>query len=149
VAAIKEGAMTRRFATALLFAFAAFAAQAIAADSAATYKEKDGWTIFSLSYADAANKAKSKYIAIIEAEGGRTIDYSKLRLSCGTYMTGSLREAEAGDKTTLKGKFEVSSNPYGIASLEVDLAKDGAYAPWEGLLVVDGVKVSAKDARGY
>lgn len=141
--------MTRRFATALLFAFAAIAAQASAADSTATFKEKDSWTIFELSYADASNKAKAKYIAIVEDDGGKTIGYSKLRLSCGTYMTGSLREAEAGGKTTLKGAFEVSSNPYGIASLEVDLAKDGVYAPWEGFLVVDGVKVSAKDARGY
>lgn len=141
--------MTRRIVAALLLACAAFAAQALAAESKATYKEKDGWTIFDLNYADASNKAKEKYIAIARDEGGRTIAYSKLRLSCGTYMTGSLREAEAGGKTTLKGEFEVSGNPYGIASLEVDLARDGVKAPWEGFLVVDGAKVSVKDARGY
>ena len=141
--------MTRRFATLLLFACASIATQALAAESAATAKEEDGWTIFNMSYEDASIKAKAKYISIVADEGGRTIGYSKLRLSCGTYMTGSLREAGAGGKTTLKGKFEVGSNPYGIASLEVDLARDGVKAPWEGLLIVDGVKVSAKDARGY
>jgi hypothetical protein len=147
--AIKEGIMERNLAAILLFACAVFGAQAIAAESAATEKEKDGWTIFDLSYQDASIKAKAKYIAIVEDEGGRSIEYSKLRLSCGTYMTGSLREAKVGGKTTLKGTFEVSSNPYGIKILEVDLAKESVNAPWAGFLVVDGVKVSAEDARGF
>lgn len=141
--------MMRAIAAVLLFACAALGARALAAESAATEKEKDGWTIFSLSYQDASFKAKAKYITIVGDESGRTISYSKLRLSCGTYMTGTLGESVSGGKTSLKGSFAVSGNPYGIASLEVDLSRTSDKAPWDGFIVVDGVKVSAKDARGF
>ena len=119
-----------------------------AADAKATDKEQDGWTIFNLSYNDASNARKGKYIAIAQDEGGRTINYNDLRLSCGTYMNGSLKESVAEGIIKLKGAFAVSSNPYGITSLEVDLSRDSEKKPWDGKLVVDGVAVDAKDARG-
>jgi hypothetical protein len=120
-----------------------------AAESKATAKEKDGWTIFDLSYNDASNASKGKYVAIVEDESGRTLTYTKLRLLCGTYMDGSLKENVADGVIRLEGKFAVSSNPYDITSLEVDLSRASKNKPWNGTLVVDGIIVDAKDARGF
>ena len=120
-----------------------------AAESKATGKEKDGWTIFNLSYNDASNARKGKYIAIVKDEGGRTLNYTKLQLSCGTYMDGSLKESVVDGVIRLQGTFAVSSNPYGITSLDVDLSRASVAKPWDGKLVVDGIRVDVKDARGY
>jgi len=127
----------------------AAAAGLSAAKPKVTGKEKDGWTIFSLSYADASNARMGPFIKIADEEGARTIDYAGLRLSCGTFMSGSLREWVADGAVRLQGKFDVASNPYGITSQEVDLSRASEDKPWGGKLVVDGISVDAKDARGY
>jgi hypothetical protein len=120
-----------------------------AVESKASEKEKDGWTIFSLSYNDASNARKGKFIEVVKDESARTITYSKLRLSCGTYMSGSLREGFVDGVISLRGKFAVSSNPYGITSLEIDLSRVSEDKPWDGMLIVDGISVDVKDARGF
>jgi hypothetical protein len=132
----------------LLLGIAAIAGLS-AAGSKATDKERDGWTIFNLSYNDAANARKGKYIAIVKDESGRALNYTKLRLSCGTYMDGSLKESVVDGIISLKGKLAVSSNPYGITSLEVDLSRASEDKPWNGTLIVDGISVDVKDARGF
>jgi hypothetical protein len=120
-----------------------------AADAKATEKEQDGWTIFNMSYMDASIPAKRKFIEIVKDEDGRTLNYMDLRLSCGTHMNGSLKESVADGVMKLKGAFAVSSNPYGIANLEVDLSRVSENKPWDGRIVVDGVTVDVNDARGF
>jgi hypothetical protein len=124
--------------------FSSFAASGL--DQAATETDRDAQLIFELTLGDAKallaeGRASNDTITIAGKPGALEYRFREHVLSCGTRMTGKVRQTTRDGKTYTDGSFEVSSNPYKIEKLLVKLVSDDATSKVSGVLTVNSKKV--------
>lgn len=110
--------------------------------------DRDAQLIFRLTLGDAKllqldGQTSSETITIGGTAGAPEYRFRAHTLSCGTHMTGTIRETKEGGKTRHRADFDVSDNPYGIEKLLVDLVSDDATAVVSGAFTVNGRRVDA------
>ncbi len=125
---------------------------ATAAGPTATAVDRDASVIFRMTLGDAKvlqmdGESASATITIAGADGAREYRFREHTLSCGTHMTGVVRETRREGKTFLDGDFAVTRNPFQIEKLLVRLVTVDATGVESGVLVVNGREVDAALAR--
>jgi len=77
-------------------------------------------------------------IRIVRDADGVRYEFAEHRLSCGTLMTGSIRESTRDGKTFARISFTLARNPWHIRSLEGELPADAIRIHGPGTVLVDG-----------
>lgn len=137
----------------LLLALLACSPLAARADGpVVTDVDRDANVIFRMTLGDAKvlqadGDTASDTITITGSDGAREYRFREHTLSCGTHMTGVIRETRRDGKTFLDGKFEVTRNPFKIERLLVKLVSVDATGVESGVLTVNGKEVDAARVR--
>ena len=118
----------------------------------ATDVDRDANVIFRMTLGDAKvlqfdGETSSATITITGTDGARAYRFREHTLSCGTHMTGFIRETKRDGKTYIDGSFEVTRNPFKIEKLLIKLVSSDATGVESGVLTVNGKEVDAALAR--
>lgn len=114
--------------------------------------DRDANVIFRMTLGDARmlqvdGETSSDTINITGTAGAREYRFREHTLSCGTHMTGFIRETKRDGKTFLDGRFEVTRNPFKIERLLIRLVSIDATGAESGVLTVNGKEVDAALVR--